>query len=509
MSTFKDVGFAFQLIDREGISQLCDQEVYDMIDKVIFQTLGPRGLKQIIKIGNRVTIKVNLVGCHQGARGEKGRAIITDPRVVRYVAEKIRDIIGSKGILRVIGTTHYCYHNPSLKELETSFYWAKLGRSGNNSINPSVDVCYDGNADGILDGSSKAQLVNLDSLGKKERFCRTVTLCDGTQVDVAFPKFLRTREEAWSAGEPNEYTDVFIGLPIFKTHGIMGMTGGLKLHYGLRSMYGVYADAGRYGHNGIYFDESGQVQERQNLADYLCAQHLIRSYDYMILDALTLNLQGPSLPIGLITDFSDNDQKADYIVTNCMMASKDPVALDVAATNLMGFDVKSIPLLEDAKNNGLGEIDPSYIRILGDRNFNRARMHFWNQFNPDKFPPPPRVGAKQLLKSQIEPDFNIYLHPPNKIGEHRYSFKYQVIPVSSPGMTSLDSDIKITRVEIHAHKTILAEKTTGNLTSGEFVIDLNDEKFSQLRHTALACQGYAWDQYFNCHAGNESFIYSS
>jgi len=175
----------------------------------------------------------------------------------------------------------------------------------------------------------------------------------------------------------------------------------------------------------------------------------------------------------------------------------------------MGFDVKSIPLLEDAKNNGLGEIDPSYIRILGDRNFNRARMHFWNQFNPDKFPPPPRVGAKQLLKSQIEPDFNIYLHPPNKIGEHRYSFKYQVIPVSSPGMTSLDSDIKITRVEIHAHKTILAEKTTGNLTSGEFVIDLNDEKFSQLRHTALACQGYAWDQYFNCHAGNESFIYSS
>jgi len=68
MSTFKDVGFAFQLIEREGMPEICDQEVYDMIDKVIFQTLGPRGLKQLIKIGNRVTIKVNLVGAHQGAR---------------------------------------------------------------------------------------------------------------------------------------------------------------------------------------------------------------------------------------------------------------------------------------------------------------------------------------------------------------------------------------------------------------------------------------------------------
>jgi len=509
MSMITDVGFAYQLIDREVMSEICDQEIFDMVDKVIFQTLGPKGLKQLIKIGNRVTIKVNLVGAHLGARGEKGRAIITDPRIVRYVAEKIREIIGPKGILRVIGTTHYCYHNPSLKELETSFYWAKLGRSGNNSIDPSVDVCYDGNADGILDGSSNAQLVNLDSLGRNERFCRTVSLCDGTKVDVAFPKFLRTREEAWCAGEANEYTDVFIGLPIFKTHGIMGMTGGLKLHYGIRSMYGVYSDAGRFGHNGIYFDESGHVQERQNLSDYLCAQHLIRSYDYMILDALTLNLQGPSLPIGLITDTSDTDQKADFILTNCVMASQDPVALDVAATNLMGFDVKSIPLLEDAYKNGLGEVDPTYIRVHGDRTFNRVRIHFWNQFSPEKYPPPPRVGTKQLLKEQIEPDFNIYLHPPKKVGEHRYSFEYRVIPVSSPGMTNLDSDIKITRIEIHAHKKILAEKTTGDLISGELMIDLDEDEFSQLRHTALACQGYVWDQHFNCHAGNESFIYSS
>ena len=509
MNTMADIGFAFRLTERGAAYEICDQEVYDMVDRVIFQTLGPSGLRQLIKTGDRVTIKVNLVGANLGARGEKGRAIITDPRIVRYVAEKIRMIAGPKGVIKVVGTTHYYHKNPSLKEFDTSFYWAKLGRSGNNAINPAVDICYDGNASGILDGSSNAELVNLDALGENERFVRTVTLHNGTMVDVAFPKFLRTREEAWHAREPGEYTDVFIGLPTFKTHGLMGMTGGLKLHYGIRSMYGVYTDAGRYGHNGIYFDETGEMHGRHNLTDYLCAQHLIRSYDYTILDALTLNLQGPALPMGLITDIADPDQQADYILTNCVMASVDPLALDIAATNLMGFDAESIPLFKEAKENGLGESDPAFIRVQENRAFSRVRLHFLNQFGPDRFPPPPRVGAVQLLQPQIEPDYNIFLHPPEKLGVHRYLLKYKVVTASDFGKTGLDPAINITRVEIHAHKALLAEKTGGDLTSGEIIIDLNHEKFSRLRNTALACQGYAWDGYFNCRAGNESFIYCS
>ncbi|MCL2362980.1 MAG: DUF362 domain-containing protein [Defluviitaleaceae bacterium] len=506
MTPIKDVGFAFQVVDRAEAHEICDQEVYDMVDKVIFQTLGQKGLRKIIRTGDRVSIKVNLVGAHQGARGEKGRAIITDPRIVRHVVEIVRGIIGAKGVLKVVGTTHYLHKNPSQKEEETSFYWAKLGRSGCNSINPEVDVCYDSNADGILDGKSNAQLVNLDSLGEKERFCCTVKLANGNQVDVAFPKFLRTRDEAWRAGEPNEYTDVFIGLPTFKTHGLMGMTGGVKLHYGLRSMYGVFTDPGRFGHNGLFFDETGTMHGRHNLTDYLCAQHLIRSYDFCILDALTLNLQGPSLPIGQITNTGDNDQQTDFILTNCMIASLDPVALDVAATNLMGFNINSIPLLEEAKENGIGETNPAYIRIHRDRAFGRVRLHFWNQFGPERFPPPPRVGVEQLTNSQIDPDYNIFLFPPEEIGAHSYLIKYKVMSVADFG-ADISPDIKITRVEIHAHKTILAEKTDGDLTQGEIVIDLSKPELHHLRYTALACQGYAWDQYFNCRVGNESFIF--
>jgi len=42
--------------------------------------------------------------------------------------------------------------------------------------------------------------------------------------------------------------------------------------------------------------------------------------------------------------------------------------------------------------------------------------------------------------------------------------------------------IKITRVEIQAFKRILAERTDGNLTRGEMVIDLNSEEFSRFRN---------------------------
>jgi len=73
-----------------------------MIDDVIYQTLGSKGLGAIIKPGYKVVLKVNLVGPYFGERGEKGRGVITDPRVVRYVAEQTREIIGFDN-----GADHY------------------------------------------------------------------------------------------------------------------------------------------------------------------------------------------------------------------------------------------------------------------------------------------------------------------------------------------------------------------------------------------------------------------
>jgi len=147
-----------------------DEEVYQMVDSVIYQLFGEKGLAAIIKRGYKVIIKVNMVGPSIGLRGEKGRSIITDPRIVRYVAEKVRNIIGfnGKADLKVVDGLFSSDPNPSLKSNINSFYWGRLERTGDNLVNQE-DFCYDYNADGILDGRSKATLVNLDSIGEEGR----------------------------------------------------------------------------------------------------------------------------------------------------------------------------------------------------------------------------------------------------------------------------------------------------------------------------------------------------
>ena len=88
-----------------------------------------------------------------------------------------------------------------------------------------ADVCYDFNADGILDGGSQAELINLDAIGPQERQLFEVRMADGQIEKVSFPKFLRTKEQAMQSDDPDEYCDVLIGLPVLKSHGIEGITG--------------------------------------------------------------------------------------------------------------------------------------------------------------------------------------------------------------------------------------------------------------------------------------------
>mgnify|MGYP007112135785 CR=1 FL=1 len=131
-------------------------------------------------------IKVNIVGPSQGLPGEKGRGIISDPRIVRYVAGKVREIIGfgETADLKVIDATFTPEKDPSDKKNPQSFHYARLQRSEGKAVY-ETDVCYDYDADGILDGGSGAELVNLDAVAISERFL--------TVVDEP----IRGRSEVW------------------------------------------------------------------------------------------------------------------------------------------------------------------------------------------------------------------------------------------------------------------------------------------------------------------------
>jgi len=488
------VGFSRQTADPT------DREVYNMIDDVIFQTLGVEGLRKIIKQGDKVVLKVNLVGPYMGDRGEKGRGIITDPRVTRHVANLVREIIGFGGTasLKVVDAVMYADPNPSLREIRTSFHWAKLERTGDNAVDPE-DYCYDYEANGILDGGSEAELVNLDSIGEDGRQLFEIKLASGNTVKVSFPKFLRTKEQAAETDSKNEYTDVLIALPILKSHGIEGITGALKLHYGIRSRFGMTGDPGRYGHSGMFYDEKGN-HSVWKLTEYLCAQHLVRNNDFCIMDCITANRKGPTLPVGGVSYMPTMDQKTDFIISSAMMASLDSTAIDTAEAALAGYEISSIPILEEANKNGLGQNNPALIRIEGASQFSFHRMFLWHIYNQDgksRYPLEDGWGGAKALKT-VEPDYSVTASMPQKVVENIYVINYQIIR-NNPTVKR-----QIMRVELLVNGTVISGNIGKHLERGSFTLDLNNHP--ELLKTDLSCNVFAWDDTFNCISSIERFI---
>ncbi len=342
-----------------------DDEIKKMIDEVIEQILGKNGLSAIIKRGNKVVIKVNMVGPGYGSVNEKGRGIISDPRIVKHVAEKVRKIIGFENgaDLKIIDALFYSDKNPSSKSDKTSFYYARLERKNNTEY-------YDSDADGFLDGSSKAELVNLDSINEKERYCTTVKEPLIGDTEVYLPKFLRTKEQA---GGESDYCDVYIGIPILKSHAFTGITGALKLHYGLSP--GIFK---RSRHHG-YGWGTGDVRL---LINYLCALNKSRKFDLVIMDALTGNRKGP---LNTSMNLGGYDMKTDYILTNAVLCSKDSVAIDTVETLLAGYNPDTVPLLESAFRDEIGINKPSHIDLKGYDKFHSHKI-WLAESNRERYP---------------------------------------------------------------------------------------------------------------------------
>jgi len=484
-SSFSKVAFTCQTAEPN------DAEIKDMIDEVIIQLFGDQGLRAIIKPGDHVAIKTNIVMCNVGARGEKGRAIITDPRVTQYVAEKVREIIGwgDGADLKVLDACFSPDPNPSAVSNKCGFHWARLNRVPDNTVS-AEDICYDYNCDGYLDGLSRAKLVNLDAIGEDERDLHIIRMADGREVKVAFPRFLRTREQAGGEGE---FTDVFIGLPVFKNHWYVGVSGALKLHYGLRSLNGCKGDTGRRGHEGFYtFLKDGKLQ-LQNLGclqNYLVAMHLVRTYDLVILDCLTANRNGPGSPSGAVSYSRDVDEKVDYITTHALMASCDVAAIDTVESSFAGYRVESVTLTKIAAENGLGNCDPARILMLASERFKFHKIRLAETYGPEGKYPLSDAG-NPLIEKDVAPKYTVavtdFTRKPEKNGLHHVN--YAVIP-NEP---SVDPDI--CRVDLAIGGEIVQSYLGDNLLRGQFTFRYAD--YDTMNHAYIAGTVFAWDRGFN------------
>jgi len=162
---------------------------------------------------------------------------------------------------------------------------------------------------------------------------------DRMEVDIPKGKTLKKAEIYKLLKE----VDVFISIPVAKHHAGVMYSGNLK---GLMGAASSETNRGMHSPSGDY-----TYDEEEYLAQCIADLNLVRKPDLCIIDALECGLNnGPAGP-------------GETIKPNKIIAGKDPLATDVYAAKLMGFSTDDILTFKKAGEHGLGEIDPSKLKL--------------------------------------------------------------------------------------------------------------------------------------------------
>jgi uncharacterized protein (DUF362 family) len=129
--------------------------------------------------------------------------------------------------------------------------------------------------------------------------------------------------------------DHIVNLPIFKSHVSMVFSCALK------NIKGVVQDAVHY------------LMHQTNLAAAMMDQWSVVNPDLTIAD-LIRPMEGFGPHSGTPTEFG------------CIVASKDPVALDATVCRMVGLDIDQVEYFEAALNRGLGNFEEKDIEIRGN-----------------------------------------------------------------------------------------------------------------------------------------------
>ena len=312
---------------------------YDEIRTMIEEAIAlAGGFETLIQDGDIVILKPNIISPYDmSQRGETlalhVNGIATDYRVVRAVAELVRELNPSGQIIVMEGSGVGWTRNNYLT----------IGYTPENI--PEVDdfIAIEDSSGGWREyDSEKLVAVELpDSLSlypdsRKPNGTRAIYLN-------------RLYFEA----------DVLICLPVLKNHFIGGITGALK-NVGIgatpANIYGNFG--GQYPTQRDGSIDHGYTYLQQWIHDFF----LCRPIDYVVMDGL----QGLEMgPLCYCTGYTSPRIESDQMNMRLMLASSDPVAVDAIAALLMSHDPLRVPHLTYLHNDNAGCAQPELIRIEG------------------------------------------------------------------------------------------------------------------------------------------------
>jgi len=308
--------------DYEELSSPVDRTVnpsYMQIEEMVGKAIELQGgLDWVIDKGDKVYIKVNLVG----KESPSGQGENTDVRVVKALVRHIHAHTEGDVEIQIAEGTARDNDDPTLP----GSVWENSGYT---------DLLTDTMMTGI-----NFSLLNINQ-----------SLEDMMEVDLG--------SEGTSAPQGTKYTvhraqlvaDKYIAVPVLKIHNT-GITSALKLQIG--SAPGCY-----YGYNktvgttlcpsGIHHDIDHRAWNTEAIVDL----SNIADIDFVLVDAI-MCLETRKTYIG-----------TNQVRFNTILAGADPVALDHVGAKMMGLNPDDVAHITLAEKVGLGTNDPAHIDLVG------------------------------------------------------------------------------------------------------------------------------------------------
>jgi uncharacterized protein (DUF362 family) len=306
------------------------------------------GLDDIIKTGDVVVLKPNLItSIYSWSTGGTSipmlvNGVCTDWRVIQATAQIVREIIGpynsstGKGKIMVI-------EGPGKS---TNAAGSTEGQFNNVGYTP-VNLTY---VDQIIRLESEGSWSGAGNSSGSSAYVTAVRVANHSYTHAGTGSWYGSSSYATYFPDGTYYVnkkmyeaDALISIPVLKQHTTSAVTGAIK-NIGIGAtpprIYGISAN--EVGRNAMVNHSSEDLHKW--IADYFTALPA----DFVVMDGL----QG--LESGPLTNATSASALSAYQKNmRCMLASKDALALDTVAANIMTWDHTTVPYLKLLSKRGL------------------------------------------------------------------------------------------------------------------------------------------------------------
>jgi uncharacterized protein (DUF362 family) len=291
---------------------------YEQVEAMVRKAIELQGgLQGVVKKGDKVMLKVNLVG----QNSPSGQGENTDVRVVKAAIKIISEFCNGDVRFQVAEGTARSNDDPKA----TGSVWANSGYT---------DLLTDTYLSGI-----QIELLNINQ-----------TYADMVQVDLGAKSVNGKQGSKYFVHKAILDADVYIAVPVHKIHDT-GMTNALKLQIGIAPgcIYGYNKMKGSTYSDPLYHGVTHRRWQSEAIVDL----STIADIDFVITDAL-MCLQSKKSYDG-----------SNQLRMNTIVAGKDPVAVDHVCTKLFDMNPDDIDHITLAEKVGLGTNDPEKIILKG------------------------------------------------------------------------------------------------------------------------------------------------